>query len=626
MRPLNTITDFAFVLPALLVAGLLLPAETYWPPLIGNVTWGFGVLGIAASLFVFSRICDAVWLLAVLGLLITAGCFIAAGLMLWPVITFIPGYWQATPCDYYSTFIEAVIVGVKFFFSFLGSYITFLNNNAPWALTSVIPGLGSILLAFTAIRWLLFQPVLSGFTGNRDTASGPWAGSWMAPARVRDLTRNRSGLPLGISGRRIVRYEPNSRREWLPGHHMVVAGTRAGKGVACVIPAIIDHDGPVVAIDIKGENFAICRRYRQSLGRRQIVLNPFHLIEDRTSHYDPLTYLRPAHLQRDISTLCDGLIKPESAPETAWISNGARDTLEAAVELVMTTADKNDRTLLTVANLVLAPNRLETFAAWAEAGNLCNGRIAQAGAKITQMGDRQQGAVLDCLSENLSWLKFDQVRTMLGKSDFQLDDLLDNKIDLYLVVPQDMTQNLANFMRLMMTLALGAVTRQDGRRQVAAKILAVLDEFTRLGRMEKVMEIATIAAGGGVEAVFVVQDRGTLDKIYTPDGATTLLGSCATTRIFGLGRADDKTARWAENQLPFKTVIRESQSHRDAKKDVSRSESKERLMDGPAIQEMPANQMLCLIRSNQPLRLKQIISHKHPAYRDKLDPNPVARA
>ena len=72
-------------------------------------------------------------------------------------------------------------------------------------------------------------------------------------------------------------------------------------------------------------------------------------------------------------------------------------------------------------------------------------------------------------------------------------------------------------------------------------------------------------------------------------------------------------------------MIRKSHSHRSTKKDISRSESKERLMDGPAIQEMHANQMLCLIRSNPPLLLDQIISHKHPAYRDKLAPNPVAR-
>ena len=107
--------------------------------------------------------------------------------------------------------------------------------------------------------------------------------------------------------------------------------------------------------------------------------------------------------------------------------------------------------------------------------------------------------------------------------------------------------------------------------------------------------------------------------------ALTLLGACATTRIFGLGRADAKTARWAESALPFKTVIRESKSRRDGTDDINRSETKERLMDAPAIQEMPASRMLCLISSNRPLFLEQIISHQHRAYRDKLDPNPTAR-
>lgn len=119
---------------------------------------------------------------------------------------------------------------------------------------------------------------------------------------------------------------------------------------------------------------------------------------------------------------------------------------------------------------------------------------------------------------------------------------------------------------------------------------------------------------------------GTLDDVYTENGADTLLGACATTRIFGLGRADGKTARWAESALPFKTVIRESKSRREGRDDINRSEAKERLMDGPAIQEMPANCMFCLIGSNRPLLLDQIISHQHRAYRDKLNPNPVARS
>ena len=615
--------QLSFLLP--MVLGFAIPffGHDYWSPLSDPfLRGGFFVLGVTISFLMIRPAYDQGWSATLLRVVIPLGFFAATGIMLWAILRFVPSAWDRTPYGDSSTLLFAEIGRLN---NFTAAYEAFLVKYLGWTLTLALPAAISLLAGMFTARLFIVKPLAASLAGNRDAAGGPWDGAWMAPEQVRELARNQSGLPLGLKRKTMLRYEPNSERGWPPGHHMVVAGTRAGKGVACIIPAIIDNDGPVVAIDIKGENFAICRRYRQSLGRRQIVLNPFHVIEDRTNHYDPLTYLRPGHLQRDIATLCDGLIKPESSAESSWISNAARDILEAAIELVMTTANENERTLLTVTNLVLAPNRLETFAAWTEAGNLCNGRIAQAGAKVTQMGDRQQGAVLDCLAENLSWLKFDQVRAMLGKSDFMLDELLDDKIDLYLVVPQDMTEKLSNFMRLMMTLAMGTITRQDGRRQAKAKILAVLDEFTRLGRMEKVMEIATIAAGGGVEAVFVVQDRGTLDKIYTPDGATTLLGSCATTRIFGLGRADDKTARWAENQLPHKTVIRESQSHRNAKKDISRSESKERLMDGPAIQEMPANQMLCLIRSNQPLLLDQIISHKHPAYRDKLDPNPVAR-
>jgi type IV secretion system protein VirD4 len=589
-----------------MVLGFAIPffGHDYWAPLSDPfLRVGFFVLGVTISFLMIRPAFDQSWSATLLRVVIPLGFFAAAGIMFWAILRFVPSAWDSTPYGDSSTLLFAEIGRLN---NFTAAYEAFLVKYLGWTLTLALPAASSLLAGMFTAKLFIVKPLAASLAGNRDAAGGPWDGAWMAPERVRELARNQSGLPLGLKGRAIARYEPNAAHKWPPGHHMVVAGTRAGKGVACIIPAIIDHDGPVVAIDIKGENFAICRRYRQSLGRRQIVLNPFHVIEDRTSHYDPLTYLRPDHLQRDIATLCDGLIKPESSSDSSWISNAARNIFEAAVELVMTTADETERTLLTVTSLVLAPNRLETFAAWTEAGTLCNGRIAQAGAKITQMGDRQQGAVLDCLSENLEWLKYDQVRAMLGKSDFRLDELLDDKIDLYLVVPQDMTEELSNFMRMMMTLAMGTITRQDGRRQAKAKILAVLDEFTRLGRMEKVMEIATIAAGGGIEAIFVVQDRGTLDNIYTPNGATTLLGSCATTRIFDLGRTDDKTANWAENQMRHKTIIRESQNHRNAKKEISHNEGKERLLDSTSIQEMPANQMLCFIRNNQAILLARI--------------------
>ncbi|MBP2536291.1 CocE/NonD family hydrolase [Agrobacterium tumefaciens] len=61
--------------------------------------------------------------------------------------------------------------------------------------------------------------------------------------------------------------------------------------MSVVIPAIIDHDGPVAVLDIKGENFAVTRRYRQSLGRQVVVLNPFGVIEPSKDHFNPLDYI-----------------------------------------------------------------------------------------------------------------------------------------------------------------------------------------------------------------------------------------------------------------------------------------------------------------------------------------------
>jgi type IV secretion system protein VirD4 len=295
-------------------------------------------------------------------------------------------------------------------------------------------------------------------------------------------------------------------------------------------------------------------------------------------------------------------------------------------------ADPAHRTLLAAADLVLAPEAMETFEAWSRSGpEVCGGRLAKAAAAVLAMGDRQRGAVLSALAENLAWLSYDQVRAMLSPAQddvaLSFGDLLDDKVDLWILVPQDMVVAMGNMLRLVTTLALGSVTRQDGRRTVKAPILAVLDEFLRLGRMEKVLEIATIAAGGGITAIFVAQDKGSLDAVYGREGAGTIAGACATTRIFALGRADDITAAWAERQLPSKTVLRESRSHStNGTPQVNRGEDRQRLLDAPDIQELPPSRILCLIRSQPPLLLDRIISHRHPAYRSRLDPNPVVRA
>jgi type IV secretion system protein VirD4 len=468
--------------------------------------------------------------------------------------------------------------------------------------------------------------ILRANTSDRTSRSGPWQARWMLPSEIQFLKRNRTGLPLGLLGGALLRYEPQPDAGWRGGHHAAIAGTRAGKGVSVVLPAILDHDGPVVVLDVKGENFAVTRRHRKELGRQVAVLNPFGVIEPAQTRFNPLDYVRPDYLVRDIEVVVDGLIRPELGAG-AHFSEMAKQLIAAAIEVVITHEDSDRKNLNTVADILQGGNILETLQAWSENEDIVGRRPAQAAATILNAGTNERGGILTTVKKALEWARSDETRAFLEKSDFRLDDLLDDRLDLFIVVPLDQIEAQAVFLRLMVNLTLGTVVRQDGRRKAAKRILLVLDEFVRLGRMEKLLSIANVAAGAGIEALFITQDLGQIETVYGRQDASSILGSCATIRVFGLGRAEFPTAQWAANTLGDQTMLAQSVSKSVGRVDsISSSEQSRKLMTPDQILQIPADEMLMLIASRPPLRIRRIISHTHPLYRKRLDRNPTVRA
>ncbi|NNJ25404.1 type IV secretory system conjugative DNA transfer family protein [Alienimonas chondri] len=63
-------------------------------------------------------------------------------------------------------------------------------------------------------------------------------------------------------------------------HLATFAPTGAGKGVSCVIPALLSHPGSVVAFDPKGELFRVTARRRREMGQDVVVLNPFGVLSE----------------------------------------------------------------------------------------------------------------------------------------------------------------------------------------------------------------------------------------------------------------------------------------------------------------------------------------------------------
>ena len=91
---------------------------------------------------------------------------------------------------------------------------------------------------------------------------------------------NQSGLPLGTpaaskTARRAATEVPIFDDD--EGHLITFAPTGAGKGVSCIIPALLTWDGPAIVIDPKGENYAVTARRRLELGQRVALIDPFNV-------------------------------------------------------------------------------------------------------------------------------------------------------------------------------------------------------------------------------------------------------------------------------------------------------------------------------------------------------------
>lgn len=66
------------------------------------------------------------------------------------------------------------------------------------------------------------------------------------------------------------------------GHLITIAPTGAGKGVSCVIPALLRQTGDLVVLDPKGENYAVTRTARVAQGQHVARIDPWELAEKMT--------------------------------------------------------------------------------------------------------------------------------------------------------------------------------------------------------------------------------------------------------------------------------------------------------------------------------------------------------
>jgi len=338
-------------------------------------------------------------------------------------------------------------------------------------------------------------------------------------------------------------------------HVLTVAGSRAGKGRAVIIPNLITYPGSVLAIDPKGDLARFTADWRADvLHQRVVVLDPFGVAGDVSARhgggFNPLSILSEgsATLVEDAGLIADALvIVAPGAREPHW-DESAKQFLEGVILHVATLpALAARRHLLTVYGCIM--EELEALCVDMENNLAADGAVRIAGKHFLNMGNTEQSGVLSTLRRHIRFLGYAALKGPLTTHSFNLGQLKTENMTVYLSLPAMRMGSCARWLRLFVNLTLAALEAEQ--RKPAYPVLMCLDEFATLGTMKTLEDAAGQIAGLGCKLWPILQDIGQLKALYG-DRWETFVGNSGVLQFFG--NSDMRTLEWISTRLGETTI------------------------------------------------------------------------
>jgi type IV secretion system protein VirD4 len=211
-----------------------------------------------------------------------------------------------------------------------------------------------------------------------------------------------------------------------------------------------------------------------------------------------------------------------------------------------------------------------------------------------------------------------------AESDFKITDLMraDHPLSLYIVVPDSDRLRLKPLTRLMITLITQRLVEVLNPEENKHRLLMLLDEFPRLGRMQFLSDAFSYLAGYRIKVMLIMQSLGQLDAPESYGKGNTILESCHS-RCFYTPQ-DPHTAQWIADSLGSKTEVHQQTTYTGHRLApwlghvmVSDQESARPLMDAAEVCKLPASDSILLVAGFPPFKAKRLKYYEHPVLSER---------
>lgn len=353
----------------------------------------------------------------------------------------------------------------------------------------------------------------------------------------------------------------------LQGHALTFGATRSGKGVSAIIPALLTYGGSMLVIDPKAENAWVSIPRRRALGQRVVLIDPWDELRRRyaggeqvesVTRFNPLAALDPASddFGDDVAAVADALIT-HTGGDSHW-PDSARE-LVAGLVAAYIEARPGQASLRDVRGALLLSQdkfgELVSFFKQTTPDGLGCRKLAS-----FKEGSREVDSIRSAAKTQTAFLDSEKLCASLDGQEeaFDLAELATGQITLYLVLPLNRLQTHGRWLRLILTLAIGAIVGQPRPPQLP--VLFMLDEMGTIGRLAMIEQAFGLMSGVGVRIWGFLQDINQLKRDY-PESWETFIANCAVMQM--LNARDATTSEYFSNFLGTNAILQRSQANHD---------------------------------------------------------------
>lgn len=394
-----------------------------------------------------------------------------------------------------------------------------------------------------------------------------------------------------------------------PEHMFLYAPTRSGKGVAVVVPNLLNWPGSAVILDIKKENWMLTAGFRKRGGQDVFLFDPLEP-DGKTHRWNPLsTVRRGGDFQiEDLQRLADLFIPVHSkdpffdrAAQTAFVGVGGY--LAETPDLPFTLGE-------IFRQLTLTGNVVQTFKdrikKRKDDGRPLSWQTEAALTDFISKSENTFESVKSTITANLGLFANPMLDRATSKSDFDFADLRKRRMSIYVGITPNNLGRLGPLLNLFFQSCVDANMQElpENNPALKHKVLLCMDEFAAVGELPSFKRGIGYFAGYGLKVLTIIQTPAQLADIYGIDGAAAYMDNAGVEIVF-----TPKSLKEARNLSErFGTFAMESKSESRAKHLVdskgttlSTSEQKRALMMPQELLALDQSKALVIIAGQPPV-------------------------